>query len=81
MIRSVFILQGKIKAKRLQSMITSLRDTDLGVYNGGEYKTAQGINVKMQSKLCSELAEGLNSETVVLGRVVGSVLTAEAVPL
>ena len=62
-------------------MLKSLGDSDLGVYGGGEYKSSKSQSVKLKACSFTELKPGLNEETVILGRVIGSVLNEEAVPL
>ena len=76
------VFKGKIKAKKLQAMLTSLSEADLGVYGGGEYThPSKGHSVKLTMRPFKELKPGLNEEVVVLGRVVGSVMNEDAVPL
>ncbi|XP_005412100.1 PREDICTED: tetratricopeptide repeat protein 5 isoform X2 [Chinchilla lanigera] len=72
--------KGKMKAKKLQSMLGSLRPAHLGPYGDGHYQSASGQKVTLQLKPLSTLQPGVNSGAVVLGKVVFSLTTEEKVP-
>lgn len=72
--------KGKTKPKKLQSMLGSLRPAHLGPCGDGRYQSATGQKVTLQLKPLSTLQPGVNSGTVVLGKVVFSLTTEEKVP-
>lgn len=76
-----FPVQGKIKTKKLQSMLGSLRPAHLGPCGDGHYQSACGQKVTLELKPLSVLQPGVNSGAVVLGKVVFSLTTEEKVPL
>ncbi|XP_077906032.1 tetratricopeptide repeat protein 5 isoform X2 [Ictidomys tridecemlineatus] len=71
---------GKMKVKKLQSMLGNLRPAHLGPCGDGRYQSASGQKVTLQLKPLSELKPGVNSGAVVLGKVVFSLTTEEKVP-
>jgi len=74
-------LKGKLKAKKLTSMVESLSDSQLGPYTGGSYKhPSKGTSVNLDLIMFSELVAGLNSEKVILGKVICSVHSTDSVP-
>ncbi|GAB1298823.1 Tetratricopeptide repeat protein 5 [Apodemus speciosus] len=73
--------KGKTKPKKLQSMLGSLRPAHLGPCGDGRYQSASGQKVTLELKPLSTLQPGVNSGTVVLGKVVFSLTTEEKVPL
>ncbi|XP_035679032.1 tetratricopeptide repeat protein 5-like [Branchiostoma floridae] len=72
--------KGKLKAKRLQSMLKSLSEKDLGPYGGGSFESSTGKKVPLESTTLANLATGLNKNKLVLGKVVCSVTTEETIP-
>ncbi|XP_048649795.1 tetratricopeptide repeat protein 5 isoform X4 [Marmota marmota marmota] len=72
--------KGKMKVKKLQSMLGNLRPAHLGPCGDGRYQSASGQKVTLQLKPLSELKPGVNSGAVVLGKVVFSLTTEEKVP-
>ena len=73
--------QGKLKAKRLQQLMSSFKSSDLGPYGGGSYSAPNGKTVKLQQVPLTGLKDGLNEERVVIGKVVCSFATDEPIPL
>lgn len=73
-------LKGKLKAKKVSSMIESILPKHLGPYGGGEYKSPSGVAVNLKHVDFSQLEDGLNKESVILGKVICSVHTEESVP-
>ena len=73
-------LRGKLKAKKLAQLIDSVASSQLGPYANGSYLHHSGTRVKLEPKVFSKLQPGLNSETVVVGRVICSVHTENTVP-
>ena len=73
--------KGKTKPKKLQSMLGSLRPAHLGPCGDGRYQSASGQKMTLELKPLSTLQPGVNSGTVVLGKVVFSLTTEEKVPL
>lgn len=76
-----FTPQGKLKNKKLQQLISSLTEADLGPYAGGSYTGANKETVKLEPCPLSKLVEGKNLEKVVVGKVVCSVSLDEPIPL
>uniref|UniRef100_A0A8I3ZYN9 Tetratricopeptide repeat domain 5 n=1 Tax=Callithrix jacchus TaxID=9483 RepID=A0A8I3ZYN9_CALJA len=72
--------KGKVKAKKLQSMLGSLRPAHLGPCSDGHYQSASGQKVTLELKPLSTLQPGVNSGAVILGKVVFSLTTEEKVP-
>ncbi|XP_077982744.1 tetratricopeptide repeat protein 5-like [Glandiceps talaboti] len=72
--------KGRLKSKRLQGLIKSLSEKDLGPYGGGSYTSSKGDTVKLNYMMLNQLAIGLNTQTVVMGKVVCSVTIDEAIP-
>ncbi|XP_071508817.1 tetratricopeptide repeat protein 5-like [Diadema antillarum] len=72
--------KGKMKAKRLQQLMSSFKDSDLGPYGGGSYTSPTGQTVKLEAVMLSRLTDGANQEKVVVGKVVCSVGTDEPIP-
>ncbi|XP_073656803.1 tetratricopeptide repeat protein 5 isoform X5 [Tursiops truncatus] len=71
---------GKVKTRKLQSMLGSLRPAHLGPCGDGHYQSASGQKVTLERKPLSALQPGVNSGAVVLGKVVFSLTTEEKVP-
>lgn len=61
-------LYGKSK---LQKIVASISDNDLGPYGGGSYTSPLGRTVPLEQKLVSDLDKGRNAGVVILGKVVG----------
>uniref|UniRef100_A0A7N9CIS6 Tetratricopeptide repeat protein 5 n=1 Tax=Macaca fascicularis TaxID=9541 RepID=A0A7N9CIS6_MACFA len=72
--------KGKVKTKKLQSMLGSLRPAHLGPCGDGHYQSASGQKVTLELKPLSTLQPGVNSGAVILGKVVFSLTTEEKVP-
>ncbi|XP_039080052.1 tetratricopeptide repeat protein 5 isoform X1 [Hyaena hyaena] len=72
--------KGKVKTKKLQSMLGSLRSAHLGPCGDGRYQSASGQKLTLELKPLSALQPGVNSGAVVLGKVVFSLTTEEKVP-
>ncbi|XP_026346343.1 tetratricopeptide repeat protein 5 isoform X1 [Ursus arctos] len=72
--------KGKVKTKKLQSMLGSLRPAHLGPCGDGRYQSASGQKLTLELRPLSALQPGVNSGAVVLGKVVFSLTTEEKVP-
>ncbi|XP_022443271.2 tetratricopeptide repeat protein 5 isoform X1 [Delphinapterus leucas] len=72
--------KGKVKTRKLQSMLGSLRPAHLGPCGDGRYQSASGQKVTLERKPLSALQPGVNSGAVVLGKVVFSLTMEEKVP-
>ncbi|XP_055990042.1 tetratricopeptide repeat protein 5 [Sorex fumeus] len=72
--------KGKVKTKKLQSMLGSVRSAHLGPCGDGRYQSASGQKVNLELRPLSALQPGINSGAVVLGKVVFSLTTEEKVP-
>jgi len=74
-------LKGKLKAKKLTHLMDSLSESHLGPYGGGNFKhPTKGTSVNLATIGFSALEPGLNSEKVVLGKVICSVHNTDTVP-
>jgi len=74
-------LKGKLKAKKLSSLVSSLDSgKQLGPYTGGSYKSPSGATVNLNLIPFTDLKSGINSEKVILGVVICSVHTEDTVP-
>uniref|UniRef100_A0A8C4YCU7 Tetratricopeptide repeat protein 5 OB fold domain-containing protein n=1 Tax=Gopherus evgoodei TaxID=1825980 RepID=A0A8C4YCU7_9SAUR len=71
--------KGKVKVKKLQSMLGSLHPSHLGPCGDGRYQGSSGQKVALEHRLLSTLQPGVNTGAVVLGRVVFSLTTDEKV--
>ncbi len=86
-IQNLIELKGKLKTKRFNALIESLNAEDkgdghLGPYSGGSYSTSRGGSVSLaEVKSFADLAEGVNENKVVVGKVTCSVHSEESVPL
>jgi tetratricopeptide (TPR) repeat protein len=66
--------KGRIRGKKLQSVTDSIcADRDLGAYSGGSYTSPAGRTVHLKLVTINQLQTGLNTEMVIVGRVVCSV--------
>ncbi|XP_074838809.1 tetratricopeptide repeat protein 5 [Carettochelys insculpta] len=72
--------KGKVRGKKLQSMLGSLRPSQLGPCGDGRYQGSSGQKVVLEHRPLSALQPGVNTGAVVLGRVVFSLTTDEKVP-
>ena len=70
-----------MKGKRLQTLSQSPRESALGPYAGGSYSSQSGKSVKLDRCPFSELHEEVNTEKVVMGKVVCTVPSEDPVPL
>jgi len=77
---SLLDLKGKLKPKKLTQLVESIDEKQLGPYGGGSYIHHNGTKVLLSLRQFSHLQPGLNSGTVVLGRVICSVHTENTVP-
>uniref|UniRef100_A0A8D0G5M5 Tetratricopeptide repeat domain 5 n=1 Tax=Sphenodon punctatus TaxID=8508 RepID=A0A8D0G5M5_SPHPU len=72
--------KGKVKGKKLQSMLGSLRPSQLGPCGDGSYQGPLGQKVALELRPLSTLQPGVNPGAVVLGKVLFSLTTEEKVP-
>ncbi|XP_028392755.1 tetratricopeptide repeat protein 5-like [Dendronephthya gigantea] len=72
--------KGRLKAKRLNTMMSSLKESDLGPYAGGNYTSNSGQTVTLEQVMLSSLNVGLNANKVISGKVVGIVPYDEPIP-
>ncbi|XP_053217392.1 tetratricopeptide repeat protein 5 [Podarcis raffonei] len=72
--------KGKVKGKKLQSMLGSLRTSQLGPCGDGRYQGPSGQKVQLEQRPLGTLRPGVNSGVVVLGKVLFSLTTEEKVP-
>ncbi|KAH0626293.1 hypothetical protein JD844_001203 [Phrynosoma platyrhinos] len=71
--------KGKVKSKKLQSMVGNLRPSQLGPCGDGHYQGPSGQKVELEQRPLSALRPGVNSGTVVLGKVLFSLTTEEKI--
>nr|CAB3267345.1 tetratricopeptide repeat protein 5-like [Phallusia mammillata] len=69
--------KGKLKTKRIKSLLSSFKDNDLGVYGSNKSKTATKAFEKVS---ISSLTVGPNKEKVLLGKVVCNMAGVTLVP-
>ncbi|XP_026576417.1 tetratricopeptide repeat protein 5 [Pseudonaja textilis] len=72
--------KGKVKGKKLQNMLGSLRSSHLGPCGDGHYQGPSGQKIELQRRSLSALQPGVNTGTVILGKVLFSLTTEEKVP-
>ena len=78
---NLIALKGKLKAKKLSSLLSSLDSLKhLGPYSGGSYNSPNGAKVSLDLVSFSDLKPEVNSEKVILGVVICSVHTEDTVP-
>lgn len=79
-VKELTLAKGKIKPKRLQTLIEGLKSSDLGPYSGGTYTSPLGKSVDLTKCKFSELKPEVNHNKVILGKVVCTIATSEPVP-
>uniref|UniRef100_A0A8D0BHD8 Tetratricopeptide repeat domain 5 n=1 Tax=Salvator merianae TaxID=96440 RepID=A0A8D0BHD8_SALMN len=72
--------RGKVKGKKLQSMLGTLRTSHLGPCGDGRYQGPSGQKVELKQQPLSALHPGINTGSVILGKVLFSLTTEEKVP-
>ena len=75
---------GKLKAKRLQNMVDSIRDQALGPYSEGRFNASTGATTSLNPVSFDNLSEGqgqANAGKVIIGKVIFSLQPPEGVPL
>lgn len=70
-------MKGK---KRLHQILNSIDSKQLGPYIGGSYQSGNSEKINLTEIKLSELKEGINLESVILGKVVCSVRNDDSVP-
>ncbi|GAB1599628.1 repeat 5 [Argonauta hians] len=71
---------GKMKEKRRLTLSQSLKDSDLGPYQGGHYTTDSGVTIQLKRTPFKDLQPGINQNTVVVGKVVCTVSHTDPLP-
>eukprot|EP00088_Acartia_fossae_P004156 TRINITY_DN1176_c0_g1_i7.p1 TRINITY_DN1176_c0_g1~~TRINITY_DN1176_c0_g1_i7.p1 ORF type:complete len:458 (+),score=88.30 TRINITY_DN1176_c0_g1_i7:46-1374(+) len=79
-ISTLIELKGKLKPKKMSSLLESLENKYLGPYSGGSYTSPKGNTATLNHVKFQELSPGLNQERVIMGRVICSVHSEETVP-
>jgi len=77
---SLIELKGKLRAKKVATLVDNIKPVHLGPYDGGSYKSPSGTTVNLKQEEFSKLEPGLNSGKVILGKVICSVHTEDSVP-
>lgn len=70
-----------MKGKKLQTLVQSIKDSDLGPYAGGTYTSPSQKTINLTKCNFGDLSADINSEKVIVGKVVCSLATDEPVPL
>lgn len=71
-----------MKPKRVQELSKSIhRQTGLGPFVGGHYKSSNGLKCDLKYILLNDLQFGPNSSKVCLGRVVATIFNENVIPL
>uniref|UniRef100_T1J2A1 Tetratricopeptide repeat protein 5 OB fold domain-containing protein n=1 Tax=Strigamia maritima TaxID=126957 RepID=T1J2A1_STRMM len=79
-VQSLILNKGQLKTRRLQPMIQSLNESQLGPYRGGSYTSSGGKSVELKLVDFDDLKEGINLNKVVYGKVICNVVGEEPVP-
>jgi hypothetical protein len=77
----LYLFQGKLKVKKMQTMLKSLSESDLGPYGGGSYTSPSGKSISLTTVPLASLRPDTNLEKVVVGKVVCSLTSDDPVPL
>lgn len=72
--------KGKLKVKKMQSLLQGINTKQLGPYEGGQFTSNSGQSVKLQYVQLADLKSGINNEVVVLGMVICNVWNDDSVP-
>lgn len=70
-----------MKPRKIESLLSSLSDRDLGPHAGGQYTSKAGSVVTLSQCRLAELQPKVNYGKVVLGKVVCSINSTDLVPL
>ena len=70
--------KGKLKAKKLQSLIESINKNDLGPYLDGYQKNVDNENVSLVETKLRDLVNGSNANKVLVGKVICGLPTKNA---
>ena len=74
--------QGKLRSKKVLTLVNAISESGLGPYAGGSYTSKTNKKtIKLELSPLAVLEEGVNLEKVVQGKVVCAVTTDEPVPL
>jgi len=79
-ISTLIELKGKLKPKKISSLLDTLENKCLGPYSGGSYTSPKGNSAVINHVKFQDLVSGSNCERVILGRVICSVHSEETVP-
>ncbi|XP_078060924.1 tetratricopeptide repeat protein 5 [Mustelus asterias] len=72
--------KGMLKAKKLNTLMSSIQNKELRLYKDRCYATSKGQHTSLSLKTLRSLNPGPNTGTVVLGKVVFSLTDEEKVP-
>ncbi|XP_071452469.1 tetratricopeptide repeat protein 5-like [Hetaerina americana] len=79
-VQELIASKGKLKGKKLQSLIQAIDEKQLGPYQCGTFLSSGNETVKIEHVQLSQLNPGVNPEKVILGKVVCSVVSEDGVP-
>jgi len=77
MIKTKCNMAGKNK---LQKIMSTMNEADLGPYGGGSYKSPLGNTINLETRPIARLSEGGNSGCVVCGKVLASIAVDPSMP-
>lgn len=72
--------KGRVKTKKIQSWTSKLGDQELGPYAGGNYTSPKNDKITLEVTAFSNLTAGLNEHKVIVGRLLGFIITEEKTP-
>ncbi|XP_067947415.1 tetratricopeptide repeat protein 5-like [Watersipora subatra] len=71
---------GLLGKNKLQKIMSSITDDDLGPYSGGSYTSPSGKTLALKPKCLNQLSPGSNAGIVINGKVIGGLSTDAAIP-
>lgn len=72
---SVFFPQGKVKARRLRNMLSSLNVSALGPCSSPQYRSPTGRTGSLELRSFAALTHGHNTGVAAMGKVIFSLAT------
>jgi hypothetical protein len=79
-IQKMIELKGKMKPRKIESLLSCLHDRDLGPYGYDQHTSKTGSVVTLTPCRLTELQPKVNTGKVVLGKVVCSISSTDPVP-
>eukprot|EP00795_Rhopilema_esculentum_P001132 gene1132-15476_t len=72
--------KGKLKAKKLQNLVRSLKPSDAGPYSGSEYTSPAGKTTSITQVMIKNLEREVNTGKVIVGKVAAVIPFENPVP-